>query len=720
MKKWVITLSIIAFLSYVTASIAIEGSGSGNSLTKKEDVFLESDQMDYDQTNQIVTARGKVEVQKGTNVVFADQITYNQNTNIVTAEGNVSYIGQDGNVVFTDKVVLNDDLSSGVIDFFRGKLSDGSLVAAVHAQRVDEDHMNLTKAVYSPCTICAEREYPQWQIKADKIFVDNVEQRVSYEGAYLEVYGTPVIYSPYFSHPTPNADRKSGFLVPSFRSDSNLGGALTTPYYFNIAPNTDFTLKPTFTTKEGLLLDGDFKKLLTYGHYEIEGSITRPRDFTDLTSSNPPGDNEKPMRGNLHGVGLFNITDHWDFGFNGEYTSDDTYLRRYHLDNTDQLTSRAWFDRISDRNFTRVEAVYFHGLLATDDPSTTPLVTPYVRSHVESTYGVIPGFSKSKIEFDARSFDVTRDVGADNISSSVKSTLSIPYVTDGGHIFEAETSLRADQFDFNDPTVPNKNSSSRAIPEASLGWRLPMVNNLDGDKKMLLEPITKIIATPNNNYNKNVPNEDSQDVEFSELNVFSDNRYRGIDMVENGVRAEYGLRGGYYQGNYSVDYVVGQNYRFKQALDAPVNSGILDKSSDIVGRVGTSYKDIVDLTYRFRFDQKTLAVRRDEIDLAMNYYPLRLNLNYINLDYDFITNTDNREEVSGDMKLNVTQDWSIVASGTRNLAGQSNVYAKAGLRYEGDCTDVEAVVRKDYISDRDAKSGASFDFKVGLKNLGEI
>lgn len=709
--------SVIAFLGYVSASIALEGDLLQQSITKREDVFLEADQMDYDQNRAVVTARGRVQVQKGTNTVFADQITYDQNANIVVAEGNVSYIAPDGNAVFTDRVVLRDDLKQGVINYFRARLDDGSLIAAAEARRVNDSRMELTKAVYSPCPTCAEHPEAemQWQLKADKVIIDNAQQKVEYEDAYFEVYGVPVAYTPYFAHPTPNADRKSGILVPTFRTDSNLGGVLTLPYYFNVAPNMEATVRPTITTKEGLVLGGDWSHLTEYGQYDLTGSITRPRGFTELASSD---EGDRSLRGHLKGKGIFDLTEHWDFGFDGQYTSDDTYLRRYDFDNTDLITSRAFFDRISERNFTRIQAVHFRGLLEQDSSTTTPIAAPYLRSHVESTYGLIPGFDKSKMTFDATSFNVVREIGDENFRGSIKSAVSVPFVTSGGHIFEASASLRADQYYLDGPAI-TKDSVNRVIPEVSFGWRLPMVSETH-EGRMLLEPIVKIIATPNTNYNNDIPDEDSQDVEFSELNVFDDNRYRGIDRVENGIRMQYGLRGGYYGQDYHVDYVVGQNYRFREQKGAPVNSGIEDNVSDFVGRVSTNYKDIVDLSYRFRFEQDSLAARRHEVDMLVDYYPVKVGVSYFNLDYDFTNTNDNREEVTGMAKVNVTPEWSVIAGGTRNLAESRAIYAKAGLLYEGDCTDVEAVVRKDYISDRDAKSGTSFDVKVALKNLGEL
>ncbi|NEL42207.1 MAG: LPS-assembly protein LptD, partial [Xanthomonas perforans] len=55
--------------------------------------------------------------------------------------------------------------------------------------------------------------------------------------------------------------RQSGFLPPSFGSSGSNGLTLQTPYYFNLAPNFDATLYPTYMAKRGLLLEGEYRYL---------------------------------------------------------------------------------------------------------------------------------------------------------------------------------------------------------------------------------------------------------------------------------------------------------------------------------------------------------------------------------------------------------------------------------------------------------------------------
>lgn len=685
-------------------------------IKKKEDTFIEANQLDYDIENRIVSAQGKVEILRGQNVLFADKITYNQRTNIVEAEGNVSIVGPDGNAVFTDRFVLKDDLKDGVVQFFRGRLSDGSLIAAAEARRINESRLELDKAVYSPCRVCpGSSSEPQWQLKAEKVVVDDVAQNITYNDAYLEAYGVPVFYTPYFRHPTPDADRKSGFLIPGFGDDSNLGAYTTIPYYWNISPDMDATFEPIITSDEGLVVAGEFRHATPYGDYQFYASGTKPSKFGELDETERE---EKEFRGHLRGEGLFDVSENWKFGFNGEISSDDTYLRKYNYNNADLLTSRGYFERINQRDYSIVQTVYFQGLLEQDNNDTIPLALPYTKNHIESHKGIIPGFASSKLWADFDAFAVHRDVGQKSQRGSLTTGISIPHITQGGHVFELKGSARGDIFRI-DNDGSNDNNVERIIPEASVSWSLPLVNDFAEKGRLLFEPIAKILISPEKNYNNNIPNEDSQDIEFSHLNVFSDNRFRGIDRVESGARAQYGFRGGYYADDFKIGYTLGQSFRLDDSASLPVNSGIENDRSDIVGNLDLDLYNTLNFAYRFRIDDDGFKSRRNEVNAALDTDLVELNLNYVFLDFDFVDPTDNREEISGTAKLNVTDEWSILLGGRRNLDENQNIDAFAGLGYESDCLKVITRVSRDYISDRDVNSGTSFGIQVGLKNLGE-
>lgn len=693
-------------------------------VAKKEDVFLESDNMYYDTENQLVIASGKVEILKGDTVLFADHVTYDQLHDVITATGNVVTVNGDNDAVFSDKAVLKDDFATGVSNYFRVRLNDGSLIAAQTARETNSNKVVMRNMVYSPCPLCADDPTAplQWQIKAKKATLDNVDQSVTYHDATFEAYGVPVMYTPWFSHGLPNSPPESGFLTPLFRTDKVLGATTTIPYYWHISQDMDATIEPMITTGEGPVLAGQFRHLTPYGQYEFFGSYTRPYDINSEDNLN---NDIKDWRGHIKGDGKFNVTDTWDVGFDGEAASDDTYLHRYNYEHTDLplsnayssdlLTSHVYAERFDDRDYTSIQAVHFQSLVAGDDAKTIPLAAPYVQNHFESSKGVIPGFANSVLWTDVSGFAIERDLGSDNQRVSATGGLTIPVTTPGGNLFKFDVSLRGDQYFMqNDPT--DGNQAQRVIPETSLEWRYPLVNPVSPTAKVELEPIVKLVASPNLNYNKNIPNEDSQDVEFSDLNVFEDSKFRGIDQVDSGARVYYGLRGGYYEQHYNVNYLVGQNYRLdKPKVVIPVDSGIDDRLSDYVGRVTFSLYDKIDLSYKFRMNPDNFRLSRSEVQANVNWKPVKLTLDYFKLDYDFTDPTNNREEISGLVQYYVSDKWSVLAGGDRNLEQNQNITAEGGVLFEGDCTNILTSVKHSFLT---GQEGTSVNVQIGLKNLG--
>ena len=88
-----------------------------------------------------------------------------------------------------------------------------------------------------------------------------------FEDARLEFLGVPLAYMPYFSAPDPTVKRKTGVLIPTYSTSTVYGFAATVPYYLALAPNYDFTFTPMITTRQGPLLQGEWRHRLVNGAY---------------------------------------------------------------------------------------------------------------------------------------------------------------------------------------------------------------------------------------------------------------------------------------------------------------------------------------------------------------------------------------------------------------------------------------------------------------------
>ncbi|MEE8172944.1 MAG: LptA/OstA family protein, partial [Alphaproteobacteria bacterium] len=239
-------------------------------------VVMTADTLTYDETRGIVTASGNVEISQGHRVLIADRVTYNEAQDMMTASGGVTLLEPSGEVLFADYLELSDEMRDGVMRNIRLLLDENTRIAANSARRSGGNRTEMRKAVFSPCKICPldPEEAPLWQIKAVRVVHDQEARDIAYYDAWLEIFGIPVAYTPYFEHPDPTVKRRSGLLAPTYGSSSTLGVQLTTPYYWNIAPHRDATFKPKFTSDEGVVWGAEYREQTLTGGYTVDGSVT--------------------------------------------------------------------------------------------------------------------------------------------------------------------------------------------------------------------------------------------------------------------------------------------------------------------------------------------------------------------------------------------------------------------------------------------------------------
>jgi LPS-assembly protein len=110
-----------------------------------------------------------------------------------------------------------------------------------------------------------------WVVHATELKMNKITGLGTARNAWVEFKGTPVFYSPHLSFPIDDR-RLSGFLAPSFGSTQRNGLSLTMPYYWNIAPNYDATIRPRYLAKRGGILGGNFRYMteMTGGSANLE------------------------------------------------------------------------------------------------------------------------------------------------------------------------------------------------------------------------------------------------------------------------------------------------------------------------------------------------------------------------------------------------------------------------------------------------------------------
>ncbi|MCZ6859875.1 MAG: LPS assembly protein LptD, partial [Alphaproteobacteria bacterium] len=337
-------------------------------------VLITADEVNYDRKRGIVVAKGNVEVSQGARVLKANSLIYNQKTKTVIAYGNVSLSEPTGEVIFADRIRLTDDLREGVVENFRMLFPDNTRVAANTAVRSGGNRTEMREAVFSPCRICPKHpdRPPLWALKARRVVHDQKARDIEYYDAWMEIFGVPVLYSPYFRHPDPTVKRRSGFLAPVLGNDSELGLSVTTPYFLVLGPDKDLTLAPTFYSKERPLLFAEWRHRVPNGRYDIRGSFTNVKR-RDNTGGRVGG---RQSRGHVFTTGLFDINKTWRFGWDGGWTTDDTFLRRYDISSQSSIITAPFAEGFTGRDYAAVRGYYFQGLRVSDDAKRTPVILP--------------------------------------------------------------------------------------------------------------------------------------------------------------------------------------------------------------------------------------------------------------------------------------------------------------------------------------------------------
>jgi LPS-assembly protein len=724
-----------------------EGAKTGPGISRNpaqsgEQMLVRANEINYDHANDRVAAIGNVQIYFNGATLEADQVIYDQKTKRVHAQGNVKLIEPGGRVTYGEILNLSDDFRDGFVDSLRLDTPDQTRMAAARADRSDGNITVLSSGVYTACEACADdpRKPPKWQVKAARIIHDQGEQMIYFEDARIEFFGTPLAYIPYFSTPDPTAKRKTGLLIPTFGTSSQYGMSVTTPYYWALAPNYDFTLTPKFTTHQGPLVQGEWRHRLLNGSYTIRASGIFQLDPGAFGAT--PGNRE--LRGDFNSTGQFRINDRWVYGWDGTIISDKSYYQDYGFykfasmdimrSTPDYVASQAYLQGRGERSFFDLRAMYFYGFTSVDDQKQIPVIHPVLNHEYVFAQPVLGGeasirsnltsISRDGPGFDAITAEATLN-GLCTLTSAdprartpgncimrgtpgtyTRASTELGWrrtIVDGfGQMFTPFASLRADVASAditNAPGVSNftttgQNEVTRFMPTVGVEYRYPFIN-VQSWGTQTIEPIAQLVMSPNETSIGKLPNEDSQSFMFDASNLFRSNKFAGWDRVEGGGRLNVGgqYTAQFHQGGY-LNVMAGQSYHLfglnSFAVASPTNTGLdsgLDKArSDYVARVVYQPNSQLSLSSRFRFDEANYSLQRSEYEASFNFERWTTSVMYgYYAPQPAIGFLDEREGITSTAKFKISPNWQTFGGIRYDLKANQVNETQIGMGYVDDC-----------------------------------
>jgi LPS-assembly protein len=743
----------------------------------QDQMLVRAQEINYDYTNERVSAVGNVQLYYGASTLEADRVIYDQKTKRLHAEGNVRLTQPDGTVTLGEIMDLSDDFRDGFVDSLRADAPEQTRFAAQRAERSESNYTVFYNGVYTACEPCKDdpTKPPKWQVKAARIVHDQGEKMMYFEDARLEFLGVPLAYAPYFSAPDPTVKRKTGFLVPTYSTSSVYGFGVAVPYYLALAPDYDATITPMITSRQGPMLQAEWRQRLMDGAYSVRGTGIFQLDKTAFSVDTP---GYRDWRGSLESSGQFKLGDQWVWGWDGTLLSDKNFLYDYSLQKNlqasnllaltpDYALSQLYVAGRGDRSYFEARTLYFYGLSPLDDQSQLPVVHPVIDHEYVFKNPILGGevqlrsnftsLSRSTADFEPISDQanlnnlcgtITADPSVKNSNNCVlrgvpgtytrfsseaswRSTVIDPW----GQVFTPFLMLRGDAADIqvsSQPGVSNyintgQSDVGRVMPTAGVEYRYPLINAQSWGTQTI-EPIAQLIFRPNETGVGRLPNEDAQSLIFDDSNLFKVNKFSGWDRVEGGSRANVGVQytAQFNQGG-NVNVMFGQSYQlFGQnsfALGGTTNTGLesgLDTSrSDYVARASYQPNATFMFTSRFRFDESNFNVRRTELETTANFG--RWTTSIIYGDYaaqpeiGFLTR---REGILTSARFKVTPNWVLIGAARWDLLARQVSQTQMGVGYIDDCLILALNYITDYAYSGSLTVNHSFMMQVSLRTLG--
>ena len=620
-------LVLVATVLHIAGGLAVsaqtlsEKLGSRTVAKEEDRLLVEAKTLVYDKDKGTVSAVGDAQLYYQGKVLEADKVIYDQVTKRVQAIGHVRMREPTGEIAYGDKMELTDDFNDGFIQSLRILRTDKSRFSAPHAERIDGDATVFEKGTYTACEPCKDdpEKPPLWQVRATKIIHKNEERMIYYENAVIEFGGFPVFWMPYASAPDPTVKRKTGFLPPHYIANTALGTGISLPFFWNLAPDYEMRLTPTLLSRQGLLMQTEWKQRLENGIYNIRVTGIN-QNAPSAFSAAPSGPGKRDVRGSIESAGLFYLNEKWKAGWDVSLLSDRWFLKNYKLksetltsfiDTSLQTsTSTAYLTGQGDRSLFDMRGYYFKSLTSTNDvQKSQPIIAPVIdydrRFETPSFLGgetrLTGNFtSSSREEADYRSLYRTGNLFGDYQGSGHSTCIADKFNrTDcilrgvAGHYDRATMelawrrsfidslgqswtpfgSLRSDatfmslnesgsKNNYQTEFIHSNNEATfRPMAVAGVTYRFPFVAHQWG-MTHVVEPIGQIITRPREiNFNR-IPNEDAQSLVFDDTTLFQVNKFSGYDRVEGGTRANIGAKYSITaDGGASANVLFGQSFQ---------------------------------------------------------------------------------------------------------------------------------------------------------------
>ena len=653
-----------------------------------------------------ITARGGVEFRQGDVSVYAEYLKFNREFGRLEADGGVRL--QDGNDRFSGtRLRYETTTHTGLMEapafvMRRGQTARGG---AERIEFLGRDRFRLFGATFTTC----EPGNDDWSIESREMELDYGDNEGVARGARLRFLGTTILGAPYFSFPL-DSQRKSGLLAPQYSQGTLRGAELGLPYYWNIAPEQDATLTPTFMSKRGEQLKTRYRYLAP--RYAGEVHLEYMPEDRVLRDSRTGYSIQHEHRFTPALVGRVDLN----------HVSDDAYFVDLYSQVRQVSTGNLQRDGYLqyDRSFGGT-GVHLQGRVqrfqTLQDP-LAPIVPPYHRVpqlNLAVSRNDMGGVLDAALPIEYARF--THPTLVEGERSLADPVMSLP-ILGPGTFFTPKFGGRHARYALNRTAPGQPARQSVSVPWFSLDTGLVFERDAHwfGDPlTQTLEPRLFYVYAPYRDQSQ-LPLFDTALADFNYAQLFSENRFVGGDRFGDANQLTWALTSRLLnaRGEERLRATFGQRYYFEDervgltATDSLRTSSESDWLASAGGRIGQHWSFDGTLQYNPR------DARSERYGWQIRYAPEIAKV--INLGYRYNRDVLRQVDVSGQWPMGA--GWYAVGRYNYSVRDERPLEVVAGFEYNGGCWVFRAVYQRVQAA-TDVTSKAIY-FQLEFNGLGQI
>ncbi|MDC1092674.1 LPS export ABC transporter periplasmic protein LptC [Pelagibacteraceae bacterium] len=704
--------------------------------------IIKTNYAEYDEINQLLKSKGPTKIITSQKfVIDSRDIIFDNKNNLIKSDyetilrdtdknkislSNFEYQNKSnifkaiGEIKIIDKLQNSYELSQIYIDTNKKEIVGTDIKAFINQEdfKIDKSNKprilsntinikdNITKFEKGVFTMCNYRKgdkCPPWSIQSDKILHDNIKKTIYYDNAVIKIYDVPIFYLPRFSHPDPSVKRKSGFLNPSFLNSSNLGRAISAPYFFDIDEDKDLTLNTKMYAQEHPLILGEYRQVFKNSKAIIDVGYTE--GYKNTSKIKKAGEKSHFFSKLEHNFKRTNGSKNY-LEIKLQDVSNDKFFKLYKIE-TDQvaadiasLENSILFTHEKDDLFLSMTTASYETLDETYNDKYE-----YIYPEIELRKNLFNNNKIGNIDLDTNFKIHNKDTN--KTSKFLVNNLDWDYKN-----FNFDTGFRGKLFS----KLKNVNYETKNIehfknePSAELFGAFGYLTELDLIKETNKQ--TKHYLSPKFllRYSPGQMKKETDGEKLNLSNVFSLNRSSKNENFENGLNAAIGF-------DYELDNDInnfklsmGQVINEKENTDMSSISSLDEKLSDLVGFSSLEINQNLKLEYNFLIDQNYEDFNYNEIGAEIDFKPFTFELDYIKES----KHIGNDEYAYAGIGLSTNKNSFVKLKSKRNLVTNSSEYYDLSYEYFNDCLRAGIVYRREFYLDSEIEPENSLMFRISL------